>query len=114
MSKEKSLKKNSVFYLIYNILNIVFPFVTGIYVTRILLPEQIGLVESARNIVTYFVIFSFLGIPTYGLREISKYRNDKKELNKVYTELMIINFISTLFFRCIIFNNHLYCKKICK
>lgn len=98
----KSLTKNSIFYLIYNVLNVIFPFITGIYVTHILLPDSIGLVETAKNFVQYFVIFSFLGIPTYGLREISKNRNDKEKLNKTYTELMIINCISTIIF-CIIY-----------
>lgn len=96
--KNKSLTKNTIFYIMYNILNIVFPLLTGIYAARILLPDSIGLVESAKNLVQYFVILSFLGIPTYGLREISKYRNNKNQLNKVYSELMIINFISTLLF----------------
>lgn len=98
MKSNKSLTKNSLFYIIYNILNIVFPFVTGVYAARILLPDDIGMIESARNLVQYFVILSFLGIPTYGLREISKNRNDKDELNKIYSELIIINFISTCFF----------------
>lgn len=95
---EKSLTKNSIFYLLYNLLNVLFPFITGIYVARILLPADIGQVETARNLAQYFVIFSFLGIPTYGLREVSKARNDKNELNKLYTELMVINTVSTVFF----------------
>lgn len=99
---EKSLTKNSIFYLIYNVLNVVFPFITGIYVARILIPADIGLVETARNLASYFVIFSFLGIPTYGLREISKARNDKNELNKLYSELMVINTISTFVF-CVLY-----------
>lgn len=99
--KEKSLTKNTIFYIIYNVLNILFPLITGIYASRILLPDSIGLVESAKNIVQYFVILSFLGIPTYGLREISKYRNNKNELNKIYSELFIINFVSTFIFSLI-------------
>ena len=95
---EKSLTKNSIFYLIYNVLNVVFPFITGIYVARILFPADIGQIETARNLAQYFVIFSFLGIPTYGLREISKARNNQQELNKLYSELMVINTISTCFF----------------
>lgn len=102
MKEKKSITKNSIFYLIYNILNVIFPFLTGIYVTHILLPDAIGQVETARNFVQYFVIFSFLGIPTYGLREVSKNRNDQKKLNKIYTELMLINSISTFVF-CIIY-----------
>lgn len=98
MNKKKSLTINSIFYLFYNVINLVFPFISGIYVTHVLLPDTIGVVEIARNLTQYFVTFSFLGIPTYGLREISKFKNEKNKLNKVYSELMIINFCSTVFF----------------
>ena len=98
MKEHKSLTANTIFYMIYNVLNIVFSFVTGMYAARVLLPNDIGIVESAKNFVQYFVIFSFLGIPTYGLREISKCRKNQENLNKTYTELMIINAISTTFF----------------
>ena len=94
----KSIAKNSVFNLIYNILNVLFPLVTGIYVSHILLSNSIGEVEAARNIAQYFVILSFLGIPTYGLREIAKVRNDKDKMSKLYSELMVINGVSTTVF----------------
>ena len=94
----KSLKGNTIAYLIYNVLNVIFPFITGIYVARILLPGAIGQVEAARNLAQYFVIFSFLGIPTYGLREVAKIRDNKLELSKLHSELFIINAISTSIF----------------
>ena len=78
--KQKSLTKNSLYYLIYNTLNILFPFVTGIYVSRTLLQVNIGDVAYAQNIVQYFVTFAYLGIPTYGMREIAKIRNDKNKV----------------------------------
>jgi len=100
MEKSKSLTKNSLYYLFYSILNIAFPFATGIYVARVLLAGAIGEVTYAQNITNYFVIFAFLGIPTYGLREVSRVRDNKEELNKLYSELFIINLISTAFFLC--------------
>lgn len=75
-----------------------FPFLSGIYVSRVLLPADIGLVASAQNLAQYFVILSFLGIPTYGLREIAKLRNDFEERSKVYSELYVLNFVSTVVF----------------
>ena len=99
--KKTSLVQSAFWFLINNVLNIAFPFATGIYVARVLLPETIGLVTSAQNIVQYFVILAFLGIPTYGLREISKARNDRNELNKVYSELFVINLISTIAFSAV-------------
>lgn len=103
MKNQKSLSKNTIYYLIYNILNVIFPFVTGIYVARVLLQTDIGQIESAKNLAQYFVIFSFLGLPTYGLREISKLRNNKEELSKVYSELMTLNTISTAVFSMLYF-----------
>ncbi len=100
----KSLTKNSIFYLLYNVLNILFPFITGLYVARVLLPESIGEVAYAQNIVQYFVILAFLGIPTYGLREVAKARNNKEELSKIYSELVAINFISTCIFSAVYFS----------
>ncbi len=99
--KKTSLVQSAFWFLVNNVLNIAFPFATGIYVARVLLPETIGIVASAQNIVQYFVIFAFLGIPTYGLREIAKARNNPDELNKVYSELFIINLISTIVFSAI-------------
>ncbi len=94
----ESISKNNVVYLLYNVLNMLFPFVTGIYIANILLPSSIGQISYAQNIVQYFVILSFLGIPTYGLREVANNRHDKNILSRVHSELLIINFISTVCF----------------
>ena len=96
--KKKSLSRGGVYYLIYNVINMAFPFITGMYVARKLLPANIGSVAAAQNLAQYFVILAFLGIPTYGMREIAKNRNDSSERNRVFTELYIINLISTIFF----------------
>lgn len=94
----ESISKNNVVYLLYNVLNMLFPFITGVYIANVLSPSSIGQISYAQNIVQYFVILSFLGIPTYGLREIANNRHDKNKLSKVHSELLIINFISTACF----------------
>lgn len=96
--KEKSITKNSIYYAAYQALNVLFPFLTGMYVARVLLPNAVGMVAYAQNIAQYFVILAFLGIPTYGVREIAKVRNDPVARSKVYSELLVINFISTCIF----------------
>ena len=97
-AESKSLSKGGLYYLVYNILNMAFPFISGIYVARILSPGNIGRVSAAQNLCQYFVILSFLGIPTYGLREIAKTRANQKERNQVFSELFIINLASTIIF----------------
>lgn len=102
MSKPKSIAANSIWYLIYQVFNVIFPFITTLYAGRILLPEGVGKVISAQNIATYFALLAFLGIPTYGRREIAKVRDDKEALSKIYSELMVINAASTFVF-CVLY-----------
>lgn len=97
-NREKSLTKNGIYYTVYQVLNVLFPFLTGMYVARILLPAAVGTVSYAQNIAQYFVMLSGLGIPTYGMREIAKVRYNKKELSKIFSELWMINIVSTFSF----------------
>lgn len=92
---QKSLTKNSIYNIIYTIANILFPFATSIYVSRILLPAGVGKVASAQNIVSYFVTLAALGLPSYGVREFAKVREKKHERNKLFTELLLVNIMST-------------------
>ena len=92
---QKSLAKNSVYNIIYTVANILFPFVTSIYVSRILLPVGVGKVASAQNIASYFVTLAALGLPSYGVREFAKVRDNKAERDKLFTELLLLNIIST-------------------
>ncbi|MCI5792182.1 MAG: oligosaccharide flippase family protein [Lachnospiraceae bacterium] len=92
---KNSLFKNSIFNIIYTLSNIIFPFLTSIYVSRILLPYGVGKVAVAQNLASYFVAIAAFGLPAYGVREFAKVREKKEEKNKVFTELFLINIIST-------------------
>lgn len=92
---QKTLARNAAFNIVYRVLNVVFPLITTAHVSRVLTPEGIGNVAYAQNIVSYFVMFAVLGIPRYGTREIAKNRNDLATRNKLFTEIVIINTIST-------------------
>lgn len=94
---QKSLTKNSIYNVIYTVANILFPFLTSIYVSRILLPVGVGRVASAQNIASYFVTIAALGLPSYGVREFAKVREKECERNKLFTELLLLNVISTSF-----------------
>ena len=98
MAEKKSLSKGGFFYLIYNVLNLAYPFASGVYVAWVLLPESIGEVTAAQNVATYFSILAFLGIPTYGVREIAKVRDNRENCSRLFSELFIINLISTIVF----------------
>ena len=92
----KSLAKNSIYNVIYKCLNVVFPLFTAAYVSRILLPEGVGKVSSAQNIVTYFTLLAALGLPTYGVIAIASASEKRTELSKTFSELFAINGLSSL------------------
>ena len=91
----KSLGKNSIYNIIYNVSNILLPLITSMYAARILLADGVGKVAYAQNIASYFIVLASWGFTTYGAREIAKTRV-QTERNKFFTELMIINTITTL------------------
>ena len=92
----KSLAKNSFYNILYVILNTLFPLLTSVVVSRVLLAEGVGKVAYAQTIVSYFITFASAGILTYGLREIAKNQDDSETTNNVFSELLLLNFILTL------------------
>lgn len=89
------MAKNAAFNVAYKILNVLFPLVSAAYIARVLGPSGTGKVAYAQNIVSYFVLFAMLGIPRYGTREIAKCRDNPRAVNKLFSELFVINSIST-------------------
>jgi len=88
--------RNYVYNLILTLTNILFPLVSFPYASRILGPEGIGQVQFSVSLAQYFALFAALGIPIYGIKEIARHRGDKKELSAVYSELLVVFFLTTL------------------
>lgn len=114
--KEKSLKKNAVLNIIRIVSTILLPMVSYPYISRVLGPTQLGKVDFAISIINYFNIIASLGIPTYGIICCSKVRNDKNELKKMVIELLVINFVLTIFAYifltvCVLFIPKFYTKQ---
>ena len=91
-----SLAKNAVFSVIYRLMNILFPLISYGYVARKLTSDYVGRQAAAVNNVSYFIILGSLGIHAYATREIARRKNDKKERDKFYSEMIIIGGILTL------------------
>lgn len=91
--KQKSLKLNVIMNMILTMSSFIFPLITFPYVSRILLPEGTGKVSFATSLISYFLLFAQLGIPTYGIRACAKVRDNREELTRTAQELFIINLI---------------------
>ena len=93
MGEKKSLKLNFIMNAILTMSSFVFPLISFPYVSRVLLPVGTGKVAFATSLISYFLMFAQLGIPTYGVRACAKVRDDRAALTKTAHELLIINLV---------------------
>ena len=91
----KSIKKNYIFNLIYQIVLVVTPLITIPYLSRVLNADGIGEVSFAESVVSFFVLFANLGIGTYGQREISYYQDNKSKRSEVFWNTFILKIITS-------------------
>ena len=94
--KPPSIKKNFIMNAVLTMSSFIFPLITFPYVSRVLGPEHYGRVGFATSLVSYFAMFSQLGIPTYGIRACAKVRDDKLALTRTAHELLVINLVMSL------------------
>ena len=92
---QPSLKKNSVYRILYEILKIITPFITAPYIARVLEADGVGDYSFTHSIVTYFMLFAALGTVGYGTREIAQNRDDKAKASKLFWEIEILSIITT-------------------
>ncbi len=91
-----SLAKNATYKAILNIFNLFVPLIIGVYIARVLSVELLGMYNRVYSEFQVFFTLSAFGIYNFGLREISKFRNDKKKVNKIFTNLFLIGIITNL------------------
>lgn len=90
MSGEKSIKKNYVFNVLAQIVNIALPLITVPYVSRVLGPKGVGINSYTSAIVQYFALIGCLGLTTYGNRQIAYVRDDKEKMSRTFWSLVLL------------------------
>ena len=91
MKEKASIKKNILYQSFYEILLIILPMLTSPYISRVLGAERLGIFSYTYSIAYYFQLFSMLGLKFYGNRTIAQIRDNPKELNKSYSEMLVIH-----------------------
>lgn len=91
---KKSIAKNYLYNLTYQILTLLLPLVTASYLARALGATATGIYSYTYTIVNYFIIFGSLGISMYGQREIAYVQDNKEKRKKVFIELILFRFIT--------------------
>ena len=94
--QSKSLFKNSIYKALLSIVNIAIPIIIGPYITKLLNVDLYGAYNKVYAEFQIFLIFATFGIYTFGVREISKIRNDEKKVASLFTNLFVIGIITNL------------------
>lgn len=93
---QKSIKKNFVYNLVYQIVALLAPFIVTPYVSRVLGVDGIGEYSYANSIVSYFLLFAVLGTSTYGQRAIGYAQKDIEERSRAFWEIFIFRIFTGL------------------
>lgn len=94
MAAKKSIKKNYLYNLAYQILLIIVPLITIPYLSRVLGVENIGINSFTLSIVAYFILFANIGIGSFGAREIALHQDDRKRYSKIFWDCFSYQFIT--------------------
>ena len=89
---KKSITKNYMYNLIYQILVLILPLITTPYISRVLGAENIGIYSYTISIATYFILFGSLGVALYGQRQIAYEQKKAKKMSKTFWEIIILRF----------------------
>lgn len=95
MKNETSVKKNIGYQTLYHVLVTILPLITAPYLARTLGVTKQGIYSYTASIVNYFTLFAMLGIANHGTRCIALYKDKKESLNKKFSSIFFIQFISS-------------------
>ncbi|MGX7112123.1 oligosaccharide flippase family protein [Gemella cuniculi] len=108
----KNIKINALASLMVNILNIVFPLITNPYLTRILSKPNYSYFNTANTWASFVIPLAAFGIYNYGIRAISKVKDDKEAINYVFSKLFYISVITSIIITGIYFLFIDFCTNI--
>lgn len=91
----KNLRINSILNMIKTVSSIIFPLITFPYISRVLMPDNVGKINFSLSFISYFSMIASLGITTYAIRECSSVRDNKDKLSEKASELFSINLCTT-------------------
>jgi len=96
------IKKNFFYSSILTTASYIFPLITFPYVSRVLGVSNIGICNFVDSIISYFVLFSMLGIQNTGIREIARNQGNKEELSKAFYSIISLNLMLVVLFGSIL------------
>lgn len=89
----KSVSKNYIYNVSYQLLLLITPFITTPYLSRVLEPAGIGTYSYTYSIVSYFILLASLGVADYAQREIAYHQDSPHLQSRTFYEVNLIRFL---------------------
>ena len=93
---KNSLAKNAIYKVILNLFNLLVPLFVGPYIAGLLNVDLYGAYNRIYAEFSVVLAIGAFGIYNYGMREISKVRNNPQEVNRLFSNLFLIGIASNL------------------
>ncbi len=90
-----SIKNNLFYSVILSVSQVLMPLISIPFIARVLDPSGVGKVNFIDSFTYYFITIAEFGIMVYGIREIARHRNDRKALQQLVAELMVLHLVSS-------------------
>ena len=90
----KSLQKNFLYNVLYQILLVILPLITAPYISRTLGATAVGVYSYTYSVAYYFLLIAMLGIGNHGNRSIAAVGDDRKKLNKTFSSIYSLQVIT--------------------
>lgn len=90
----KSLQKNFLYNVLYQILLVILPLITAPFISRTLGATAVGVYSYTYSVAYYFLLIAMLGIGNHGNRSIAAVRDDRKKLNKTFSSIYSLQVIT--------------------
>jgi O-antigen/teichoic acid export membrane protein len=91
-----NIKKNFIYSVGYQILNIILPIITAPYLSRIVGATNLGIYSFTHSVASYFVLIAMLGLNNYGNRAIAAIRDNRLKTSKTFWEIYCVQVVSTI------------------
>ena len=92
---KKSIGKNYIYNVIYQMFILLVPLITTPYISRVLSVEGIGIYSFTYSIATFFSLLAELGSFAYARREIAYCQDNKEKRSTIFWETFILRIITT-------------------
>ena len=87
------IRKNTVLSILISGIRFLYPILVFAYIAHVFHPEGLGSISFASSVAAYFVMFTGLGMPIYGLRAAAR-KQSPQERSVLVAELLTIRLLS--------------------